>query len=151
MFERRITPQRCKKCLHRLANGKAPGPDNIPAEILKAMPAPFHEALTLLFHGMALEGYTPSDWITNRTCLIFKKGDPTLLDNYRPIALAPTIHKLWTSIVTDIASNFVENTKSSAPMQKASAMAALAPEPHSSCSSFSNMLTTPAKTSTSTT
>ena len=91
MFEGQITPQRYTKCLHRLANGKAPGPDNIPAEILKALPAPFHDALILLFQGMALEGYTPPEWTTSRTCLIYKKGDPTLLDNYRPIALAVTI------------------------------------------------------------
>ena len=71
------------------------------------MPDPFHAALTLLFQYMALEGYTPPEWTTSRTCLIYKKGDPTLLDNYRPIALAVTIYKLWTSIVTDIASNFV--------------------------------------------
>ena len=62
-----------------------------------------------------LRAIPPLEWTTSRTCLIYKKGDPTLLDNNRPIALALTIYKLWTSIVTDIASNFVENTQNSQP------------------------------------
>ena len=57
-------------------------PEPLPQLLVRmAMPAPFHAALTLLFQGMALEGYTPLEWTTSRTCLIYKKGDPTLLDN----------------------------------------------------------------------
>jgi hypothetical protein len=43
---------------------------------------------------MANMGYTPESWMTSQTCLIHKKADPTILDNYRPIALAPVIYKL---------------------------------------------------------
>ena len=38
-----------QKCLNRMANGKALGPDGIPAELLKALPSIFHSTLTLLF------------------------------------------------------------------------------------------------------
>jgi hypothetical protein len=115
MFDGQIDERRYYKCLRRMPNNKAPGPDGIPAEILKAMPPIFHTTLTLLFQCMAKEGYTPESWMTSQTCLIHKKADPTILDNYRPIALAPTIYKLWTSIITDIASNFAENTQNSQP------------------------------------
>ncbi len=99
-----------------MPNNKAPGLDGIPVEILKAMPPIFHTTLTLLSQCMAKEGYTPESWMTSQTCLIHKKADPTILDNYRPIALAPTIYKLWTSIVTDIASNFAEKHKILSPI-----------------------------------
>ncbi len=53
--------------------------------------------------------------MNNQTVLIHKKADPTILDNYRPIALAPVIYKLWMSIITDIASNFAEKHKILSP------------------------------------
>ncbi len=96
-----------------MPNGKAPGPDGFPAELLKTMPSLFHTILALLFQCMAREGYTPESWMTSQTCLIHKKADPIVLDNYRPIALAPITYKLWTSIVIDIASNFAEKAHNS--------------------------------------
>ena len=76
-----------------MSRGKAPGPDGVPAEILKAMPDSFHNALILLYQCMARDGYTPPQWMTSHTCLIYKKSDPSVLDNYRPIALATVIYK----------------------------------------------------------
>jgi hypothetical protein len=32
---------------------------------------------------------------------LHKKGDPTLLDNYRPIPLMSILLKLWTALIKD--------------------------------------------------
>jgi hypothetical protein len=98
-----------------MPKGKAPGPDDVPAEILQAMPPAFHTTLLLLYQCMARDGYTPEQWMTSHTCLIYKKSDPTILDNYRPIALTNVIYKLWTTIIADIASNFAEAHKIFSP------------------------------------
>ena len=56
--------------------------------VLKHMPAGFHEALQLLCQALSLTGITPPAWLHNHTILLYKKGDPATLDNYRPITLA---------------------------------------------------------------
>jgi hypothetical protein len=38
-------------------------------------------------------------------CLLYKKGEPSLLKNWRPIALANCIYKLWTGVVTRLVSD----------------------------------------------
>lgn len=48
-FGGQLDDRRYYKCLNRRANGKPPGPDGIPAEILQAIPADFHDALSLLY------------------------------------------------------------------------------------------------------
>ena len=122
MFDGVVTEQRYYKILKRQVNGKTPGPDAdgnlIPREILKAMPKCFHKCLVLLFQSMAKHGFIPPTWLTSHTTLIYKKGDPHLLDNYRPIALASVVYKLWTGIITDVAIDFVEHHKIMHPSQE---------------------------------
>ena len=62
--------------------------------ILKHMPHGFHEALQLLFQAMSITGITPPSWLHNHTILLYKKGDPAILDNCRPMTLANTLYKL---------------------------------------------------------
>ena len=95
------------------------------------MPTIFHSTLALLFQCMAKEGYTPEPWMNSQTVLIHKKADPTILDNYRPIALAPVIYKLLTNIITDIASNFAEKHKILSPPRRDFENDAPPPGPHS--------------------
>jgi hypothetical protein len=52
---------------------KPPGHDGIPNEIMK--------------------------FLAQDTCLLHKKGDPTLLDIYRPIALMNNLLKLWIALL----------------------------------------------------
>ena len=39
------------------------------------------------------------DWLVHsKTILLYKKGDPNMVSNYRPIALASELYKMYTSI-----------------------------------------------------
>ena len=58
------------------------------------MPPIFDEALPLLFQALAITRITPPSWLQSHTILLYKKGDPTRLDNYRPITLANAFYKL---------------------------------------------------------
>ena len=70
------------------------------------MPASFHHILFLFFtHGYKLK-QIPASWKISLTILLYKKGDPSLLSNHRPIALANTIDKLFTSTLTLILSAY---------------------------------------------
>ena len=89
-------------CLKNLSNNKTPGPDRIPNSILKNMPQSFHKLLHLFFTHCYKQKQIPTLWKNNITILLYKKGDPYILTNHRPIALANTIYKLYTSTFTSI-------------------------------------------------
>ena len=94
----------------KLSSGnKATGPDNIPAEVIKHMPPAFHDSLFLIFALLARTKNTPEEWLQSNTVLIYKKGDPSVVDNYRPIALTNHLYKIWTSIITQILTDYVEH------------------------------------------
>jgi hypothetical protein len=96
------------KTINSLGTGKAPGPDGIPNEIIKFLPPATRSALFSLLSLVAHKAYTPHEWCHSTTCLLHEKGDPTLLDNYRPIALMNNLLKLWTALMKDACSYYAE-------------------------------------------
>jgi hypothetical protein len=98
-------------CLKYLSNNKTPGPDKIPNSILKNMPANFHKLLLLFFTHCYKQKQIPASWKTSLTILLYKKGNPAQLTNHRPIALANTIYKFFTSTLTYILSAYGEENQ----------------------------------------
>ena len=96
------------QCCQRLANGKTPGPDEIPNEVLKMLPPEVKRVIHKLFVLMWAAGYTPAEWKASTTCLLHKKGPATDPSNYRPIGLANTVYKLWTSVVQRVLYEYAE-------------------------------------------
>jgi ribonuclease HI len=88
--------------LSHCGRNKMPGPDRIPNELLKSLPDIWHETIHDLFVIMWITGRTPSSWTESTTILLHKKGDKFLPGNFRPIGLAGTLYKLWTSNVTHV-------------------------------------------------
>jgi hypothetical protein len=72
------------------------------------MPKQFHELLFLLFQHCYKQQQIPTSWKTSLTILLYKKADPIILTNHRPIALANTIYKLFTSTITAQLANYGE-------------------------------------------
>jgi len=95
--------------IRRLKNGKQPGPDGVPNELIKHLPDNVHQAIHKLLIVMWATGHTPKQWKESSTILLHKKGSELHLNNYRPIALANTLYKLWTSIVHECLSIYAEN------------------------------------------
>ncbi len=93
-------PQTFAQALKSLSSNKAPGPDRIPNEILKHLPASALEAIQTYMHVLWATGCTPSQWKDSDTILLHKKDDPCDVANFRPIGLAITTYKLWTTMVT---------------------------------------------------
>ncbi|KAJ9515865.1 hypothetical protein QJQ45_008751 [Haematococcus lacustris] len=98
-----------QECLSRLSGGKAPGPDGIENEIIKMLPWEMRDTIHQLFIIMWATGCTPTTWKTSDTCLLYKdKGQETDLNSYRPVGLANTVYKLWTSLITKILTEYAE-------------------------------------------
>ena len=92
-----------------LSNNKMPGPDEIPNELLKHLPLSMHDAIHQLFILMWMTGTTPDGWKESETILLHKKNDESLLENYRPIALANTMYKLWTGMIQECMNVYADH------------------------------------------
>ena len=72
------------------------------------MPPRFHKLFFLFFKHCYKQKQIPASWKTSLTVLLYKKGNPSQLTNHRPIALANTIYKFYTSTLTSILSAYGE-------------------------------------------
>ena len=67
---------------------------------------------------MAISGITPPTWLQSHIILLYKKGDPSKLENYRPISLANALYKLWTTCIVILARGYIEARKILSPEQE---------------------------------
>ena len=75
---------------------KACGPDQINANFLKQTSTVIAPLITKLFQMSLHSGEIPGDWKTAYVSPIFKKGDPKIAGNYRPVSLTSITCKLLT-------------------------------------------------------
>ena len=100
--------------LRRVMHNTAPGPDGIPYSFWKSLesrvaslPAtnpplkPFWHAFLDLANDVKANGSSCCSFKLANVSLFFKKGDPTLVKNYRPISSMNTDCKLYTNLVNN--------------------------------------------------
>ena len=80
--------------ISRLPNGTAAGGDGIYYEMLKAASKETSSCLTALWSACGRMAHTPMDWRTGLLVPIYKKGDPEIPSNYRPICLLSSLRKV---------------------------------------------------------
>ena len=76
-------------------------PDNIPAIIFQMFSYELSIPLTLLFNKSLSLGVFPNKWKLSFIVPIFKKGDPTDKDNYRPISIIYIIPSFFERIIVE--------------------------------------------------
>ena len=79
---------------------KACGPDNIPGSLLKNIniAAEIAPSLCKIFNLSLSHGVVPALWKRANVSSVFKKDDPTLAENYRPISLLCIVSKVLESV-----------------------------------------------------
>ena len=82
------------KCIKRLNEKKASGPDRIPISILKRHSEIIAPVLALIYQQSIDSGDIPSDWKNANVVPIYKKGDRTKPENYRPVSLTSVASKM---------------------------------------------------------
>uniref|UniRef100_A0A7I5E979 Reverse transcriptase domain-containing protein n=1 Tax=Haemonchus contortus TaxID=6289 RepID=A0A7I5E979_HAECO len=78
---------------------RAPSPDRIRLKHLKSLPPVIVRTLARLFTRHLSECKAPTLLKTSKTVLLYKKGDPHDIGNYRPICLLSLTYKLFTRVV----------------------------------------------------
>ena len=95
-----ITTGEVTRQLNKMSRRKACDSNGVVAELLKEGGAALHAILADVFNDILKpEMEVPKYWKETRLKVLFKKGDPQLPENYRPIAIIPILYKLFSRIV----------------------------------------------------
>ena len=89
-----VTSAFVEKQLGLMKTNKAVGLDNITASLLRdaanVLTSPLRDTINLSFE----RGRFPSSWKCAKVTALFKQGDKTDKDDYRPISILPTVSKV---------------------------------------------------------
>ena len=95
----RISQEEIRDAINALKGGKAPGPDNITGEIIKASVTSITPILEKIFNHVLSTGSYPSHWCEGIITAIHKKGSKIMPDNYRGITVSSCLGKVFGSIL----------------------------------------------------
>ena len=80
--------------LRNIDEKKATGLDMIPSKLLKMAASIVTPSLTAIFTKSIITGIYPTEWKMARVTPVFKKGEKSDLNNYRPISVIPVFEKI---------------------------------------------------------
>ena len=99
------------KIIYNLPPKSNSGCDGISSKLLKVIAPAKIKPLTLLINQVLNTGTFPDKLKIAKVIPIFKKGDPSLFENYRPISLLPAISKVLEKIIALQLSSYFEKNK----------------------------------------
>ena len=73
--------------------------------------------LAIMINQMLNTGICPSQLKISKVIPLYKANDETLLSNYRPIALLPSVYKIFENVMLDQISNYFINNNLSSMQQ----------------------------------
>ena len=94
-----LTEAQVRRSLESLKVKKAAGCDSIPPLALKAGTNEIAAPLTTLFNKCINEGKWPQLWKRGDWTPVYKRDDPLLKENYRPITVLPAVDKVLGQII----------------------------------------------------
>ena len=103
------SPFEVETMLKSLQLGNATGPDAINNRVLKELAKPLSFPLSDLFNFSLTSGKVPLIWKVANVTPMFKKDDPSVASNYRPISLLSTVGKVLEKIVHKHLFNFIHD------------------------------------------
>ena len=99
------------KELRNLKRFKSPGLDDIPPSFLKDAASCLAEPLTYLTNMSLRTGQVPNEWKQAKVLPLFKSGNATELDNYRPISMLPVLSKVLERVVHTQFIDYLESNR----------------------------------------
>lgn len=111
ILNKHISAEEISKCIKNLKNGKCPGEDKILNEYIKSTQHIFLPIYVKFFNAVFDSGIIPSAWLKGIIRPIYKnKGDVKNVENFRPITILSCLGKLFTSMLNNRLTEFVEKT-----------------------------------------
>lgn len=87
--------------LKLLDTSKSPGPDDVPAAVLKHCRAVIAPHLSIFFNAMTKRGIFPSNMKAGYLIPIHKGGESSMIQNYRPVVIQSALAKVFERIILD--------------------------------------------------
>ena len=112
-----LTPIDVHCILNQLPLGKATGPNGLSNRILKELSTELSEPLCSFYNLSLRTGIVPSSYKMGNVCSIFKKDDPSLPSNYRPITLLNSEGKVFERLVFKYLYNHLHDNNILTPLQ----------------------------------
>lgn len=97
--EEEITSDELLYIIRKLKRRKATGPDEIPVEFIKEMTEENMREVLNILNQWWRDEELPPDTLQSRIVMIFKKGNPSDLGNYRSISLLNTMYKIFAGVI----------------------------------------------------
>eukprot|EP00973_Karenia_brevis_P079568 11040260-Karenia_brevis.AAC.1 len=104
----RITAKEVKEAIKTMANNKAGGTDGTTIEILKCLDEDNLEEIAEVLNIYWAEEKVPDELTHARVVSLYKKGNPRLQSNYRPISLLNTTYKIYVKIIKTRLANVID-------------------------------------------
>jgi len=95
----RVTESDILDQLSILDTSKAYGPDGIPPKLLREAGNAIAKPLCQLFNMSLVKKQVPLLWKQSNVMPVFKKDNPSNINNYRPIALLSVVNKVFERII----------------------------------------------------
>ncbi|MCW4343991.1 MAG: reverse transcriptase family protein [Candidatus Thiodiazotropha endolucinida] len=107
-LNRPISECEVRAAIKQLNNNKSAGLDNIKNEHIKYTACHTIPIYTKLFNLIFDTAIIPESWSVGVIKPIYKKGDPKLPQNYRPITILSCLGKLFTSVINNRLREFAD-------------------------------------------
>jgi len=105
-----ITVEEVSKSLGELKKNKSPGNDEINSTYILGIKDIIAKPLQLIFNKSIDQNQVPNDWKTANITPIFKKGDKSNVENYRPVSLTSILGKSLEKIIKKHIADFLNDT-----------------------------------------
>lgn len=112
-----VSAQGVLSMILNLKTKSTPGPDNIPNVFLRRYAEMLSHFLVIIFGASLSTAALPPDWRTARVVPVPKKGDPTMITNYRPISLTSSCCKMLEHVIANFIRDFLEDNNILSPAQ----------------------------------
>ena len=103
-----FTTEDVEAAIKELKNNSAPGPDGVPAVLLKNCSQALAGPLTSMWKRSFREGVVPAFYKMSLVSPLHKKGDKITPGNYRPVSLTSHIVKVFERVLKKILVRFLE-------------------------------------------
>lgn len=95
------------KIIHKMGSKKSAGHDNIKVDLIKTVANEIAKPLSIIFNSSLCSGVFPDDMKIAKVVPIYKKDNPEVFGNYRPVSVLPCISKILERIVYNRSYDFL--------------------------------------------
>ncbi len=104
-----ITKSDISDAINRLSSSPSSSIDHITAYMIKASKTGLLDVLEYLFNLSLSQRQFPSCWKISKVTPLLKSGNPSDVNNYRPISIIPTVGKILERIVHKQSSDYLKS------------------------------------------